>query len=159
MTIKAMSTKRILACSALIFALGAVSAAQGPGPQKNQKAEAKAAPRDDSAQQRKVIQEAMANKLKSTHDVVTALSVEDFALLADSAQRLKQIGQNVLFKVSPNLTYVKYSAEFATLADELARRAQEKDINGATLSYIRLTINCVECHKFCRDSRIFGAVR
>jgi hypothetical protein len=24
-----------------------------------------------------------------------------------------------------------------------------------TLSYVRLTINCVECHKFARDNHIF----
>ena len=72
---------------------------------------------------------------------------------------MKQIGQDTLWKISPNLTYVKYSAEFASVADELARRAKENDLNGVTLSYVRLTINCVECHNFARDNRIFDTKR
>jgi hypothetical protein len=150
---KATLTRSVLACLALIVVLGGISAGQRQG----QAQEAKPGPREDTAEQRKAIQQAMAEKLKQTHTIVTALAVEDFAQLGDAAQKLKQIGKDTLWKVSPNLTYVKYSAEFVSQADELGRRAKEGDLNGATLSYIRLTINCLECHKFARDNRIFGA--
>ena len=49
---------------------------------------------------------------------------------------------------------MKYATEFVSIVDELDRRAKEEDLNGATVSYIRLTMNCVECHKFTRDNRI-----
>jgi hypothetical protein len=102
----------------------------------------------------KVLGPAMALKLKHTHELITALTVEDFDRLADSAIELKRVGRDTLWKVSPNITYVKYSSEFAAIADELARCARERDLNGATLSYVRLTINCVDCHKFVRDNRV-----
>jgi hypothetical protein len=64
------------------------------------------------------------------------------------------LGEESLRRISPNLTYLKYCGEFTSIAEELERRAKEEDLNGATLSYIKLTVNCVECHKFTRDNRI-----
>jgi hypothetical protein len=102
----------------------------------------------------KVLGPAMALKLRHTHELITALAVEDFDRLADNAEALKRVGRDTLWKVSPNLAYVKYSSEFAMIADELARCAREHDLNGATLSYVRLTINCVDCHKLVRNNRV-----
>jgi hypothetical protein len=132
--------------SALILAFEGVHADQG--------GQAKPSPHDDPEQQRKVLSQFMEKKLKHTQELVAALAVEDFVRLADNARALKEIGRDTLWKVSPNLKYVKYGAEFTSIAEELERRAREKDLNGATLSYVRLTINCVECHKYLRDDRI-----
>ena len=126
----------VLASSALILAFGGVRAAQEPGAQPQ--------PRDDPEKQREIIAKIMAKKLHHTHQLITALAVEDFARLADEAMELKRIGEATLSKVSPNMNYVKYCGEFTSLAEELARRANDHDLNGATLSYVRLTINCVE---------------
>ena len=143
---RATSPRIALGASALVLAMAGALAAQGPALPQN--------PRDDPEQVRKVLNQAMAKKLKHAQELVAALALEDFVRLADNARTLRQIGQDTLWKVSPNLTYVKYSAEFASAAEELERRAKERDLNGATLSYVRLTISCVECHKFIRDNRI-----
>ena len=79
--------------------------------------------------------------------------------MADDARELRLIGDSTLLKISPNLEYAKYSIEFSSIVDELGRRAKDHDLNGATLSYIRLTVNCVECHKYVRDKNIFGRNR
>jgi hypothetical protein len=96
----------------------------------------------------------MKKKLQHTQFLIDGLAREDFALIHDHASELKKLGEGSFKRISPNLTYVKFTAEFVSICDELDRRAKEQDLNGATLSYIRLTINCVECHKFTRDSRI-----
>lgn len=136
----------VLASSVLIPVLAGVGAAQRPS--------APPKPRDDPEKQRQVIAKIMAKKLHHTHRLITALAVEDFAQLADDARELKLIGEATLAKVSPDLDYVRYCGEFTAVADELARRARDHDLNGSTLSYVRLTINCVECHKHVRDNRI-----
>ena len=41
--------------------------------------------------------------------------------------------------------------EFQRLSDEMDRKAKEKTIDGATLAYLRLTMNCVNCHKYVRQ--------
>jgi hypothetical protein len=32
------------------------------------------------------------------------------------------------------------------------RKAKDKNIDGATLAYLRLTMNCVNCHKYVRQA-------
>ena len=96
----------------------------------------------------------MEQKLKHSQALLEGLAQEDFALIRDRARELRRIGEESLTQIAPNLPYVKYATEFVTIVDELDRRAKEEDLNGATVSYIRLTINCVECHKFTRDNRI-----
>lgn len=112
------------------------------------------APRPEATSRRESLQRAMAEKLKCSQSLLTGLAIEDFVAIADNAVVLKRIGESTLTKVAPDLTYIKYSTEFTSLADDLARRAKEKDLNGATVAYIRLTINCVECHKHLRDGRV-----
>ena len=92
----------------------------------------------------------MRQKLKHAQSLIEGLAVEDFGMIRDNARALRKVAQDAQWRVSPNLMYVKYSAEFADIADELERRATEKDLDGATLSYVRLTINCVDCHKYVR---------
>jgi len=44
-------------------------------------------------------------------------------------------------------SYAVYSREFQTMAEDLVARSDEKNLKGATLAYINLTMNCVNCHK------------
>jgi hypothetical protein len=105
------------------------------------------------------ISQVMKEKLKHSQFLLDGLAREDFALIRDHAGELKRLGEDSLKRISPNLTYVKYCAEFVSIADELGRKAKDEDLNGVTLSYIRLTINCVDCHKFTRDERILDQRR
>jgi hypothetical protein len=141
----------VLTSSALILALVAVRAAQPPGEQPN--------PLLEAEKKHKTIAPIMEKKLQYTHRLITSLATEDFARMADDARELRLIGNSTLLKISPNLEYAKYSIEFSSIVDELGRRAKDHDLNGATLSYIRLTVNCVECHKYVRDKNIFGRNR
>ena len=54
---------------------------------------------------------------------------------------------------NPNATdYIAFTTEFQRLADEMALKAKEKNLDGATLAYLRLTMNCVNCHKYVRQT-------
>jgi hypothetical protein len=57
------------------------------------------------------------------------------------------------------LTYVKYRTEFTNLAEQLARWAKDKNLNGATLACIRPSTNCVDCHKVVGDNGILDLKR
>ena len=137
--------------AALVPVLGVVRAAQEPGAQPNA--------RDDTERQHKILAPVMAKKLRYAHQLMTSLATEDFARMAIDAGELKRIGETTLMKVSPNQEYVKYAIEFSSVVEELGRRARAHDLNGVTLSYTRLTMNCVECHKYVRDKSIFGRNR
>jgi hypothetical protein len=42
------------------------------------------------------------------------------------------------------------TTEFQRYADDLIKNARQHNIDGATLAYLKLTMNCVQCHKFVR---------
>lgn len=135
---------------ALVLALSAafgIGAAQKGDPES---------PYEKAERQRKVLAPAMAKKLGHAHQIMTSLALEDFSRMSIDAAELKKIGEATLMKISPSQEYIKFAAEFSAIAEELGRRARAHDLNGATLSYIRLTMNCVECHKYVRDKSVLG---
>jgi hypothetical protein len=89
----------------------------------------------------KETQSFMREKLKHARSLIEGLANEYFGMIRDNSRSLRKVAEDAQWRISPNLTYIKYSAEFVSIADELERRANEKDLNGATLSLIRLTIN------------------
>jgi hypothetical protein len=140
-----------LASSALVLVLVGVRAAQEPRERPK--------PLFEAERQHKLLAPIMEKKLRYTHRLITSLAIEDFKQMALDARELKLIAETSLMKVSPNLEYARFSAEFSSVVEELGHRAKDHDLNGATLSYIRLTMNCVECHKYVRDKNILGRNR
>ena len=46
--------------------------------------------------------------------------------------------------------YGVHPTMISTWKQELVKNAKEQNIDGATLAYLKLTMNCVQCHKFVR---------
>jgi hypothetical protein len=98
--------------------------------------------------------EFMRTKLEYSKKALEGLALEDYETIARSARSLRLLSQAAEWEVPtiPNATdYVVFTREFQQLSDEMARKAKEKNIDGATLAYLRLTLNCVNCHKYVRE--------
>jgi hypothetical protein len=98
--------------------------------------------------------EFMRSKLEYSKKVLEGLTLEDYDAIAKSAKALRLLSQAAEWEVPtiPNATdYVSYTREFQLLTDEMAHKAGQKNIDGATLAYLRLTMNCVNCHKYVRS--------
>ena len=98
--------------------------------------------------------EFMRTKLEYSKKVLEGLTLEDYDAIAKSAKSLRLLSQAAEWEVPtiPNATdYVYLTREFQQITDELAKKASQKNIDGATLAYVRLTMNCVNCHKYVRD--------
>jgi hypothetical protein len=98
--------------------------------------------------------EFMRTKLEYSKKALEGLTLEDFDTIAKSARALRLLSQAAEWEVPtiPNATdYVALTREFQLLTDEMAKKAREKNIDGATLAYLRLTMNCVSCHKYVRE--------
>jgi hypothetical protein len=67
---------------------------------------------------------------------------------------MRELSEDARWQVSPNVNYLRLSAEFQDLAGELATTAKDKNLDGATLAYVKLTMNCVKCHKLVRAERL-----
>jgi hypothetical protein len=97
--------------------------------------------------------EFMRQKLAFSQKVLEGLTLEDFGAIDKNARALRLLSQAAEWEVPtiPNATdYVTFTTEFQRLCGELVQKAKDKNIDGATLAYLRLTMNCVNCHKFVR---------
>ena len=104
----------------------------------------------------------MRQKLELSQGVLEGLATEDFALIAKNADALRRLSQDARWEVSPNINYLRLSSEFQDSANDMARMARKGNLDGATLAFVDLTLNCVKCHKLVRDERLItfkGEVR
>lgn len=95
----------------------------------------------------------MRKKLEYSKNVLDGLAREDFAMIEKNAKALNAMSRAAEWEVPmiPDVEhYVPYTAEFQRLASELTHKAREKNLDGATLAYVGLTMNCVNCHKYVR---------
>jgi hypothetical protein len=109
----------------------------------------------EGAQKPRSRAEFMRMKLEYSKKVLEGLTLEDYQAISKTAKALKRLSEAAEWEVPtiPNATdYVVFTTEFQRLADEMDRKAKEKNIDGATLAYLRMTMNCVNCHKYVRQA-------
>ncbi len=95
----------------------------------------------------------MRQKLEFSKLVLEGLTTENYTNLEKNAKALRKLSQAAEWEVPtiPNATdYVTSTAEFQRLCDELTAKSKEKNIDGATLAFLRITMSCVNCHKYVR---------
>jgi hypothetical protein len=99
--------------------------------------------------------EFMRIKLEYSKKVLEGLTLEDYPAISKNAKALKRLSEAAEWEVPtiPNAPdYMIFTTEFQRLTDEMDRKAKDKNIDGATLAYLRLTMNCVTCHKYVRQA-------
>ena len=93
----------------------------------------------------------MREKLERSQKILEALALEDYGVIARNADQLGVLSQAAAWNVLQTPEYAAHSADFLRLTQKLGRMAREKNIDGATLAYVELTINCVACHRHVRS--------
>lgn len=99
------------------------------------------------------VSELMKRKLENSQKVLEGIAMYDFKLIAKHADELILISKTAEWKVIKTPQYEVHSNEFRRIADELVKNAKDKNLDGAALTYVELTLNCVKCHKYVRDVR------
>lgn len=103
--------------------------------------------------QKRTRSEFMRQKLEFSKNLLEGLAMENYEAIEKNAKALKLLSQAAEWEVPtiPNATdYVAFTTDFQRIADDLVKQAKGKNIDGATLAYVKLTMNCVQCHKFVR---------
>lgn len=131
---KATVLSGLLASLTLALMVLAVGVVEGQQPRPGQRAEF------------------MRLKLDYSKRVLEGLTREDYNLISKNARDLKLMSQAAEWEVPivPKVDYLRYTAEFQRVADELIDQSLKKNLDGATLAYVQLTMNCVNCHKYVR---------
>lgn len=98
----------------------------------------------------------MRGKLDAAENVLEGLVTEDFKAIQEGADRMRVMGQRAEWNVIKTPEYIAYSAEFQRAADQLSKSAQERKLDAASLTYLQLTLTCINCHKHARGAKIAG---
>lgn len=93
----------------------------------------------------------MRAKLAHSQNVLEGLATEDFDLIERGAQELSLASLDSNWQVLQTEDYVRQSAEFRRACDSLRDAAQRKNLDGATVAWMDVTLKCVQCHKYVRD--------
>ncbi|MCS7014713.1 MAG: hypothetical protein NZM42_01175 [Gemmatales bacterium] len=95
----------------------------------------------------------MKRKMEAAQKILEGLALAQFDTVITNAEALIFISRQASFRVLPTPEYELHSNEFRRVAGEIANKAREKNLDGATLQYMDMTLTCVKCHKHVRDRR------
>ena len=103
------------------------------------------------------VRDFMRAKLSHSQKVLEGLTTEDFDLIAKNSQAMSLLSQATNWQVLQTQDYLQQSQDFRRTADALTEAARKKNLDGAALAYVELTMKCINCHKYVRGMRMADA--
>lgn len=100
------------------------------------------------------VSEFMQVKLDSSKAVLEGLVTEDFDQIQKGAEKLIEMSNATEWQVIEGPVFAQQSAEFRNAAKEVQEYAKQKNIDGASLSYLHLTMTCIACHKQIKKTAV-----
>jgi hypothetical protein len=98
-----------------------------------------------------IFKKLMAEKLKSSQALLEGLALSDFKKLQDNAEDLLRISATEEWVAIKTPKYTVLSDEFRRAAEKIIQKSKAKNLDGAALGYVELTMTCVRCHEYVRD--------
>ncbi len=101
----------------------------------------------------------MRAKLINSQNVLEGLVTEDFDKIRDGAEKMIVMSKAAEWRMGSDEMYAHDTAEFVSAAQDLIRQAKDRKVDAATLSYLQLTISCLNCHKHVHGIKTSGIGR
>lgn len=96
----------------------------------------------------------MRDKLQLSQHILEGLTTEKYDWILTDATKLSAKLKDPGWRVLENPEYEQQSAAFRATVDALVKAARDRNLDAATLAYVRMTMSCVECHKFVRGKGV-----
>jgi cytochrome c556 len=100
------------------------------------------------------VRDFMRAKLSHSQKVLEGLTTEDYDMIAKNSQAMSLLSQATNWQVLQTEEYLQQSRDFRRAADALTEAAKKKNLDGAALAYVELTMKCINCHKYVRRLRM-----
>ena len=94
----------------------------------------------------------MRAKLGHAQHVIEGLALADYDLVARGAHDLALASQASSWQVLQTADYARHSQEFRRSCESLRAAAKDKNLDGAALAWMEVTMKCIQCHKYVRDA-------
>ena len=101
----------------------------------------------------KKISELMRRKLTYAQRVLEGVALNDFDRITRNAEELIQVSKDVEWQVVKTPRYEVHSNEFRRAVETMIEKSRDKNLDGAALAYVEMTLTCVKCHKHVREAR------
>ncbi len=93
----------------------------------------------------------MRAKLGHAQLVMEGLALADYDLIARGSHDLALASQASSWEVLQTEDYARQSREFRRACESLRSAAKDKNLDGAALAWMEVTLKCIQCHKYVRD--------
>lgn len=103
--------------------------------------------------------EFMRDKLELSQQALEGLAMEDYDLLIAKGTKLSAMTKAADWKLFENPDYDQQIRLFRRQVDAMVKAAKEKNLDAATLAYVRMTMSCVDCHKLVRGKLVAAVDR
>jgi hypothetical protein len=94
----------------------------------------------------------MRQKMQASNLILEGLCMDDLKTVAAGTQTLMKMPSEAKWRVSNDMMYRRYSNEFVQAVEELQKEAEENDIDGASMAWVNVTMKCMKCHKWVRNT-------
>jgi hypothetical protein len=91
----------------------------------------------------------MKKKLEFSKNILDGLVKEDYQKILKNAKSLNEMGKRKWLE-NESVEYRTQNQVFWFTTGSLRIAAEEKNMDGATLAYMQMTLSCVNCHKQLR---------
>jgi len=98
--------------------------------------------------------EFMRDKLELSQRVLEGLATEDYNLIIAKSTKLSAMTQEADWRTFENPDFERFSADFRRHVEAVRKAAENKNLDGATLAYVKMTMSCVECHRAVRGNKV-----
>jgi len=95
----------------------------------------------------------MKQKLAASQNVLAGLTKADFDAIKKNAESMLVVGYFEKWVRADTPGYQKMTKDFDYANRSLILASREKNLDGATIAYLQLTISCVNCHKLVRGDK------
>jgi len=99
----------------------------------------------------KKIKELMRRKLESSQELLKALTIGDLDIAGSHAEKLLRLSKEEEWKFRNTRQYEMWSDDFRQNAEAIVKAAKEKNLQGARLNYLGMTLDCFNCHSYVRE--------
>lgn len=96
----------------------------------------------------------MQRKLVCSQRILEGIALSDFDKISQNGLELMAISKEAEWKAIKTAAYELHSNEFRRIVSEVVDKAKAKNLEGATLAYVDMTLACVKCHKYVREVRM-----
>ena len=94
----------------------------------------------------------MRQKLHASNQILEGLCTEDLEMVSAGSDTLMKMSGEEKWRVSNDMMYRRYSTEFMNAVDELQKEAKDNDMNGTSMAWVNVTMKCLKCHEWVRNT-------